>query len=82
MKTAELSSTCLSSATHDPRTNSLELEFCQGRIYRYEGVPEGVFRKLTSAPSQGQYFNQKIRSRYPISERYIRLRATPRSRMK
>jgi hypothetical protein len=43
----------------------LELEFRSGSIYRYDGVPQGVFEALLAAPSRGRFFNRRIRGRYP-----------------
>src|SRR5919108_1785122 len=35
----------------------LEIKFNSGKIYRYYGVPKGIYEKLISAPSIGRFFN-------------------------
>lgn len=46
----------------------LEVEFNNGRVYRYSGVPEGVVRRMLSAPSVGEYFAKHIREEYAYQE--------------
>ena len=43
---------------------TLEVEFNNGKIYRYAGIPEHLYLSLLSAPSKGTYFAQNIRNRY------------------
>ncbi len=43
---------------------TLELEFRNGSIYRYVGVPPEVFQALLAAQSKGAYFNQSIRDHF------------------
>jgi lysyl-tRNA synthetase class 2 len=45
-------------------SHTLEIQFQNGSIYLYFEVPEALYQELKSAPSQGQYFNAKIRNEY------------------
>lgn len=56
------------SAGYDPSTEELELEFRNGRVYRYRGVPAGVFGFLLRTPSKGGFVNRMIQNRYPFDE--------------
>ena len=51
-------------AGYDAETQTLELEFASGRIYRYRGVPRGAYDWLLRAPSKGAYVSRMINGRY------------------
>jgi len=57
-------STHIKSATYEPVTQLLIVEFHSGTIYGYETVPAEVFNKWKEAPSAGNYFNRNIRNKY------------------
>lgn len=57
-------SSVIASVAHDPQANVLEVEFRNGRLYEYFGVPHGEYEALLSAESVGKYFNEEIRPRY------------------
>ena len=59
-----IGSSLLTSVGYDAEQQALELEFRNGRIYRYFGVPELVHRRLLHAPSLGEFFNAEIRDHY------------------
>ena len=42
----------------------LEIEFHNGALYRYFGVPLATFEALHKAASKGHYFSQSIRGRF------------------
>lgn len=46
------------------RKGTLEIEFPDGDVYRYLGVPRFVFLQLLRADSMGSFFNERIRDRY------------------
>lgn len=46
------------------RKGTLEIEFPDGDVYRYLGVPRFVFLQLLRAESMGSFFNERIRDRY------------------
>ena len=65
-----VNSTLLASVNYDVDESILQLEFCDGVIYRYFAVPAAIHSGLLAADSKGSYFNHKIRSGF----RYVRLR--------
>lgn len=54
----------LVSVGYDPQSKTLEIEFKQGRVYQYLGVPVYIFRGLMQASSKGEYFHAHIKERY------------------
>jgi len=63
-------STLLASVIYYADESILQLEFCDGAIYRYFAVPAAIHNGLLAADSKGTYFNRTIRNCF----RYIRLR--------
>ena len=51
-------------AYHHPRA-ILQVEFRNGTIYHYSGVPIQTYRDLLRADSKGAYFNHHIRNLFP-----------------
>ncbi len=50
---------------YDPLSSVLEVEFTQGHVYQYHGVPPHHFERLTSrSGSVGRYLNEYIKPRY------------------
>lgn len=47
----------------------LDVTFHGGAVYRYFGVDGLTFEEFSSAPSKGQFFNDRVRNRFP----YVRL---------
>jgi hypothetical protein len=72
MQRQPVESSMLRFAGYDPEREMLELEFNNGRIYRYFGVPEKVFAELLTAESKGRYFLDQIDDLYP----YLQVRRT------
>jgi hypothetical protein len=56
-----VSSSNLASVGYDPATQTLEVEFLNGGIYNYSGVPSSVYSGLMSATSHGTYFDRNIK---------------------
>jgi hypothetical protein len=56
----------LVSVGYDANARTLEIEFHEGRVYRYSGVPESVYRGLMGASSKGQYSHDFIEHTYPF----------------
>ena len=65
MQRVFVESTTLRSAGHDARSTVLELQFRNGALYLYFGVPPSIYGDLLRADSKGGYFNQNIRGKYP-----------------
>jgi lysyl-tRNA synthetase class 2 len=60
----ELDSSVVKAAEYDPESHTLEIEIKNGRLYRYEDVPEDIYTELLNAPSKGSFFNKEIRDHY------------------
>lgn len=52
---------------YDPKTQTLEVEFRNGWVYQYYGVPRKLQDDLMQAQSKGQFLQQKIKNAYPYS---------------
>lgn len=68
MERVRFSSTSVASAGYDPVTRVLEIEFASGRIYQFDGVPQGVFDWLLRTQSKGSYVSRMINDRYPYRD--------------
>ncbi|HEX8087765.1 MAG TPA: KTSC domain-containing protein [Blastocatellia bacterium] len=63
MNRIRVSSSNLASVGYDYDTQTLEIEFKGGSIYRYPNVPESIYAGLMNAGSKGGYFNSHIKNR-------------------
>ena len=65
-----MNSTLLASVIYDVGELVLQLEFCNGAIYRYFAVPAAIHDGLLIADSKGSYFNRQIRNgfRYALPQ--------------
>jgi KTSC domain len=45
---------------NSPDIGEMEVEFRNGFVYRYEGVPRSEYENLLGASSPGRYLNQNI----------------------
>ncbi len=57
-------STVIPTVGYDADRRILEIEFHNGAVYQYFGVPQYVYEDLTSAETPGRYFNQHIRNQF------------------
>jgi hypothetical protein len=56
---------------HDGERNLLEVEFEDGRIYQYEGVPRAVYHDLLESDAPGSYLDARIKKGgYPYRRIY------------
>ena len=62
-----VSSSNIHSVGYEAESQTLEIEFHSGGIYRYANVPEKLYRGLMQASSKGSYFHRNIRERYPTT---------------
>lgn len=60
-----VSSSNLKAVGYDPSTHVLEVEFHNGSVYQYAGVPDSIHAGLMTATSLGSYVHAHIRDRYP-----------------
>jgi len=57
-----VASSSIASVGYDAETSTLEIEFHNGRIYQFFGVPPQMAAALRAAPSTGAYFNKYLRN--------------------
>lgn len=55
----------IASVGYEESTETLEVEFSDGNVYQYQGVPKHIYEQLVSAPSVGQFFHFNIRNSFP-----------------
>ena len=53
---------------YDALNQILEITFRIGGVYHYAGVPEEIYQELLTSPSQGRYFDQQIKHKYPYTK--------------
>jgi hypothetical protein len=58
-------STNIESVGYDQESKTLQVEFKNGGIWQYSGVPAEEVVKLHAAESFGGFFHKNIRSKYP-----------------
>jgi hypothetical protein len=68
MKRIAVQSSSVRSIGYDPATFELEIEFHNGRAYRYQQVPPAAHRLLILAPSIGEFVNTQIKPRFEAKE--------------
>lgn len=59
-----VASSNVASVGYDAETAVLEVEFRNGGIYHYEGVPQPAYDGLMASGSIGAYLNANIKSQY------------------
>jgi hypothetical protein len=64
MDSVPVQSTTLKAVAYDDCHNLLELQFQDGAVYHYFGVPAQTHQQLLDADSKGGYFNREIRGRF------------------
>jgi hypothetical protein len=64
MQRTPVASTNLRAIGYDSDGQTLEVEFTNGSVYRYSGVPQDRYDALMSASSVGSYFNANIKNSY------------------
>jgi DNA helicase HerA-like ATPase len=57
----------LAAVGYDEATETLEIEFLNGRIYQYFNVPADIYKHFCEAGSKGIFFNMYIRNAFPCS---------------
>ncbi|MEO6602964.1 MAG: KTSC domain-containing protein [Polyangiaceae bacterium] len=57
-------SSSVASVGYDRAKCELEIEYLNGRTYRYLQVPPAAYRLLMQAPSVGEYVNRVIKPRF------------------
>ena len=57
-------SSAIAAVGYSKRLQILEIEFLNGAIYRYIGVPRSVHHHLMTAPSKAHYYHEYIRGSF------------------
>lgn len=68
MERTPVSSSNISAIGYDPDSGVLEVEFTNGAVYSYSGVPLGEYEGFMSADSKGKYLHSNIKGRYPYAK--------------
>lgn len=69
MDRTPVSSSNISAIGYDSDSEILEVEFTNGSVYSYSGVPLGEYDGFMNADSKGKYLHANIKGRYP----YVKL---------
>jgi KTSC domain-containing protein len=64
IRRAPLDSSALATAGYSKRRHILEIEFCNGALYRYLEVPPSIYRDFMSAESKAWYYDWNIKGQY------------------
>ena len=70
MERIVVESSLIHSVWYDPQSATLEIQFQDGNIYRYDDVEPETYEDLLEAPSKGHYFNEYIRDAYPTRQQW------------
>lgn len=62
-----VASSNIASIGYDESSQTLEVEFINGSIYQYYGVPQNMYDRLMEAGSKGKFLNTYIRNAYGYS---------------
>ena len=66
MNTVVVESSALVRVAYDKQRAILQVEFCDGAVYQYLGVPLRIYQDLLRVDSKGAYFNRHIRGPFPF----------------
>jgi hypothetical protein len=64
MERTPVSSSNISAIGYDADSQVLEIEFTNGAVYSYSGVPLGEYEAFMNADSKGKYLHANIKNRY------------------
>lgn len=68
MKRQPVQSSNIASIGYDQASQTLEVEFLNGGVYQYFGVPLNIYQGIMAASSHGEYLAQHIKGRYRYSK--------------
>ena len=81
MERRRISGGRLRSAEYDERAGTLEIEFLDYSVKRFQSVPLEVWRRLMSAPNPGTYYEDRIEEEYPAESAPHRVDQSARSQL-
>jgi hypothetical protein len=61
-------SSCVRFIAYHAERQLLQIEFVDGGVYSYSGVPDTTHIAFLRAESQGRFFNEMIRNRFPCEK--------------
>jgi hypothetical protein len=64
MERKRINSSRIRAVGYDPRTQTLEVEFSDGRVMAYSGVSAEVHRRFLAAPSPVSFYEDRIAEEY------------------
>jgi hypothetical protein len=64
MERKRVNSSKVRTVGYDPKSQTLEVEFSDGRLLLYRGVSQEVHRQFMAAPSATSFFEDKIDENY------------------
>ena len=64
MNMIAVSSSSIAFIGYDAEHMTLRIQFREGGVYDYHGVPEMVYQQFISAPSKGRYYARFIKGRF------------------
>lgn len=67
MNKSKVASSTITSVGYDAPTQTLEVEFLNGYVYQYYGVPDNIHKALMQASSKGKFLYLYIKNGYPYS---------------
>lgn len=68
MERTKVNSSNIASVGYDPTGQVLEVEFKNGGVFAYQGVPAHEVVNLHGSESVGKYLHSKIKPNYPCSK--------------
>lgn len=74
MRRHKINSSTIRSTGYDEFTQDLEVEFCNGKTYRYHDVPYDLYVSFMRASSKGRFLNWRIKNMFPYTEIEVRNR--------
>ena len=54
----------LKGVAYNERTGDMTVQFKDGGVYSYHGVPSNIHGELMGAPSKGKFFRQAVKGRF------------------
>ncbi len=68
MERTSVSSSNIGAIGYEPETQTLEVEFLNGSVYQYAGVPVDEYAAMMNADSKGKYLNANIKGCYSFTK--------------
>jgi len=64
MDRTPITSSHIASIGHDAESATLEVQFKNGKVYSYKGVPRSAFHQILAHPSSGAAFHRIIKTKH------------------